>query len=1011
MNFDASEYSPHERAAKGQATTPPIEGGGGIAEAPGDCDVPSGSPPKRHKERDQGRDYKREDKRGKSSMDGSMEGRADSRADSRTDNRLLWSGVYRVLFVGEPSAREEALRLFQPSFASAEGSDFGVIEGSYTLREVDVVILGWTRDSLKETLKEAYKEANEPKELKEVSPLSGTTLRGAMQEINASYPNAAVFVYLNEENRDALDSLRMQGLRLGAQEVFSKSTFLGRGSGLLGVIKGFFQQSLQERRGLLRVLRNGMERQKTLREMRRAFEELGRRVAERTLELSEANASLQAEVTERVRAEAALVESLERYRLLSDCMAQLVWTTNLKGECIYCNQHWVAYTGQSLTQAPYPSWVDFIHPEDRAETLALWEQSLKTGGAFEHEYRVRNHSVDYRWHLSRAVPRRNTEGEIVEWIATATDIDDQKRVEQRLMDAHDELGIRILERTSQLAHANELLHAEVAERKRLESEAQRAREQAEAANRAKSEFLANMSHEIRTPMNGILGMTELLLDTKVNPQQSEYLRLAKKSGESLLSLINNVLDFAKIEAGKLQLERDQFNLRDLLGDIVKTLGVRAIQKKLEMVLDIRPDVPSVVMGDSGRLRQVIVNLVGNAIKFTDVGEVATSVQVASAQGNWMGLRFEVKDTGIGISRDKHEVIFDAFSQADGSMTRRFGGTGLGLAIASSLVREMGGRIEVYSGAGKGSAFEFTLPMEVVAMPEPVSHTESGVSSPTSVEEGLAGLKVLVLESHASTSRVEVEMLRNAGMTPVAVARWDEAVEALRLAREESTPYRLIIADAALPHSAETKDPTGTFADFILKEPEPRPAVVLTLPPAAASAEAERAWAGPAGWVVSRPVTSSQLLEACAFSMGLRTPPSGRARAAAKPADKALGRRVLIAEDNPVNQRVAETMLLGSGHFVVIANNGLEALQALEREAFDLVLMDVQMPEMDGLEATRRIRSMEQPWKTIPIIAMTAHAMNGDRERCLEAGMDYYLSKPFRKQQLLEVVEQFGGKMK
>lgn len=902
------------------------------------------------------------------------------------------SGRYRVLFVGEPWVKGEAMRLLRPSLKAAERGQFQVVEGSNTLRELDLIILGWGR---------------EPRaSLEEMKD----SLRRVMQEIMGAYPNAAVFIYLAEDDPSVVNALRMEAFRLGAQEIFSRHLFTYQPSGLAKWFARFFMVRPMQHRSFVRALLSGVERQKMLCEMREAFEELGRRVAERTRELSEANASLQAEVTERVRAEAALVESLERYRLLSDCMAQLVWTTNLKGECIYCNQHWVAYTGQSLTQQPRPSWGDFIHPDDRKETLALWEASLKSGKPFEHEYRVLGCSVGYRWHLGRAVPRINTEGEIVEWIATATDIDDQKRVEQRLMDAHNELGIRILERTSQLAHANELLHAEVAERKRLEAEAQRAREAAEAANRAKSEFLANMSHEIRTPMNGILGMTELLLDTNVTPQQAEYLRLTKKSAESLLTLINNVLDFAKIEAGKLQLERDQFNIRDLLGDIVKTLGVRAIQKKIEMVLDIRPEVPTMVIGDAGRLRQVIVNLVGNAIKFTDTGEVSTSVQVASAQGNWVGLRFEVRDTGIGISRDKHEIIFDAFSQADGSMTRRFGGTGLGLAIASSLVREMGGRIEVQSGLGKGSTFEFTLPMEVPPGKKVAAADAALANTAPSGSEELKGTKVLVLEGHASTNRVEVEILQAAGMEPVPVSYWEAAVEEIRQAKNDGSPFRLVIADAAL-RTSEPGRFEGTFADFLAGEPEPRPAVVLTLPPAATPAEAERVWAGPAGWVINRPVIASQLLEACAYSLGLKQPPSVRTRpvAAAKPISSAAVKRVLIAEDNPVNQRVAETMLAGSGHEVTIANNGYEALEALERQTFDLVLMDVQMPEMDGLEATRRIRSLDKPWSTIPIIAMTAHAMSGDREKCLEAGMNFYLSKPFRKQQLLEVVEQYGKK--
>lgn len=839
-------------------------------------------------------------------------------------------------------------------------------------------------------------------------------LRSALQEVTSTFPNAAVFLFSDDE------TLGLELLRNGGQEILRRPKTCGP---LLEIVARLFGMDRKREHGerLVETVIHGMERQTTRREMRYAYEELGRRVADRTQELSRANASLKAEVEERAKAEIALVESVERYRLLADCMVQIVWTANPDGECIYSNQHWLAYSGQSLSEPPFPSWSDFIHAEDRENAIDCWTRALEGGQPFEMEYRVRGRDGTYRWHLSRAVPRYSTLGEIVEWIVTATNIDDQKRVEQRLKEAHDQLGIRILERTSELAHANELLKAEVMERKRLESEAQRAREQAERANRAKSEFLTNMSHEIRTPMNGIVGMTELLLDTQIDHRQREYLRLAKKSAESLLSLINNLLDFAKIEAGKLQLEQEQFNLRELLGEIVKTLGVRAHQKELELVLDIRASVPTLIRGDAGRLRQVIINLIGNAIKFTDRGEIVTRVALLSCEGAQAVLKFEVVDTGIGIPPEKHGLIFEAFSQADGSMTRRYGGTGLGLAIASRLVHEMGGNITLRNTfhrgrgleGGPGTTFEFTIKAEVLDTAEfdPAGLIEESLAE----GEGIVGLRVLIFESHASTRQALVEILRTLGAAPTPVEEWDVALEEVARSMRQGCPYQLVVADATERPSG--REEHGTFADALgvclarhkgeNGEAAPLPALVLTLPPAATRAQAEQAWASPAGWVLFKPITQSQLQDAIQYSLGLRQPPIERKHFMETQKQANRGRRVLVAEDNPVNQRVAETMLTSSGHQVVIANNGFEALAALEAGPFDLVLMDIQMPELDGLEATQRIRSSNSAWKDVPIIAMTAHAMNGDRERCLAAGMTHYLSKPFRKKQLLEIIEMFS----
>jgi len=371
----------------------------------------------------------------------------------------------------------------------------------------------------------------------------------------AIFSETAVLV-LSSKGNDAAVSY----IAAGAQEVLSR------------------EDATPER--TIATIRTGIDRQTALIELKRSAAELEIRVTERTKALSEANSRLQEEVTERIRAEKALVESVGRYRFLADCMPQIVWTADPLGKFLYINQFWVTYSGSDPEETVKRGVENWVAPDDVENFHSAWSGALESGEDFECEFRLRAEDGGFRWHLGRAIPRRSVVGKIVEWIGTLTDIDDQKRIEERLKEAHDELGIRILERTSQLAHANEQLKAEVADRKRAEDEAQRARQVAEAASRSKSEFLANMSHEIRTPMNGIIGMTDLALDTELNSQQREYLTLAKKSAESLLRLLNDVLDFSKIEAGKLELQTSSFSIRSVLGDMIKTLGVRALQKDI-----------------------------------------------------------------------------------------------------------------------------------------------------------------------------------------------------------------------------------------------------------------------------------------------------------------------------------------------------------------------------------------------------------------------------------------------
>jgi two-component system, sensor histidine kinase and response regulator len=673
-------------------------------------------------------------------------------------------------------------------------------------------------------------------------------------------------------------------------------------------------------------------------------------IAERQANLEDVNAAVERSVAERT---AELSVSEERFRSLSTASPVGIFQLNLNGTCVYANHRMLEICDATAADLSGEGWLDRVYSEDRKELVGRWQGLTERDAEEAIEYRIVTPRQDVRWVSVRSAPLRSSDGELAGFVGTFDDITQHKL-------AQEQLGL--------------------------------ARDAALETARLKSEFLANMSHEIRTPLNGIIGMTGLLIDTTLEDEQRDFVETIRSCGDALLTVINDILDFSKVAAGKMVFEQLDFDLVAVVESTLELLAPQARKKSLELALEIDPKLPVAVRGDPGRVRQVLTNLIGNALKFTEQGEVIVAVRADEISADRVRVHFAVRDTGIGISLQSQQRLFQPFSQADGSTSRKYGGTGLGLAISMQLVEAMGGKMGVESASGQGSTFYFNLSFE--RQKEPFAITPL---------RDLRGLSALIVDDNSTNRRIVAHQLSAWSVTSQSVASGSEALAALR-ARVLEHPFDAALIDLQMPEMDGLM-----LARLIREDPAIASVRLLMMSSAGSRGEmgAEAAYLD--GWL-TKPVKQAQLHDALALIMSVNVPPrekkptAGGDRAPVKPVDESRRKiRILVAEDNAINQKLALHQLSKLGFTADAVGNGLEAMQALERIPYDIVLMDCQMPEMDGYEATTAIREREAQTRHTVIIAMTAHALEGDRDKCLESGMDDYLSKPVKVADLEKIL--------
>ena len=672
------------------------------------------------------------------------------------------------------------------------------------------------------------------------------------------------------------------------------------------------------------------------------------------LELVKKNKLLEEENKSYRSAQESVRESEERFRLISETIHFGVFDIDQEGSCLYANTSYQEIFGLSLVESLTRKWHEFLDPVDHDAVSETWEAALRQMDTFSMDCRIVRPDGERRWVHVHSEPVFSDAGG--RYTGTVEDITDRKLAEDEL---------------------------------------KKAKELAESANMAKSQFLANMSHEIRTPMNGVIGFTDLLLDTELSDVQQDYTQTIKRSGVALLSLINDILDFSKIESGELDFEEIDFDPELLAYDVCDLVRPKIGTLPVELLCSIDDNIPAMVKGDPLRFRQVITNLLGNAPKFTESGEIELSLMVEAENADSIKLHTAIRDTGIGIPEDKHATIFEPFQQADGSTTRKYGGTGLGLSICKQISNLMRGDVWVESRSGEGSTFHFTAWLG--KCPEKETRRTAPVS--------LTGKRVLVVDDNVANARILKQLFTAAGMTANAVHRGEAVLSSLERAMAEGAPFDLCVSDIRMPDMdgfAVAMGIRGSGAPF-----SRIPLIALS---SSLERDAQRCERAGFNGFLSKPARREKLLQMIGrvlFDGGEDRRTHAKEKIHTQYSvreDLKHSVRILLAEDNPVNQKLATLMLGKAGYQVEVANNGREALEkyTASPDTFDLIFMDVQMPEMDGKETTQAIR--EQGFKQVPIVAMTAHAMKGDREMCLEAGMNDYITKPIKREAVFAIIE-------